>query len=47
MDRESIDAFMAERRNGILATVNRREEPVQVAVFFDWHDVTIYISVTT
>ena len=47
MDRESIDAFMAERRNGVLATVNRRGEPVQVPVFFDWHEVTIYISVTT
>ena len=47
MDGESIDAFLAERRNGILATVNRRGEPVQVPVFFDWYEGTIYISVTT
>ena len=47
MDRESIDGFLAERRNGILATANRRGEPVQVPVFFDWHEGKIYVSVTT
>ena len=47
MNRDQIDAFLAERRNAILATVSRSGDPVQVPLWFDWHDGRVYISVTT
>ena len=47
MDRAAIDEFLAERRNAVLASVNRGGEPIQVPVFFDWYEGKIYVSVTT
>lgn len=47
MDDAQIDAFLAERRNAVLASVNARGEPVQVPIYFDWHGREVYVSVTT
>ncbi|HJN91509.1 MAG TPA: TIGR03618 family F420-dependent PPOX class oxidoreductase [Dehalococcoidia bacterium] len=47
MNQAQIDEFLAERRNATLATVNKTGAPVQVPVFFDWHDGHAYVSVTT
>ena len=38
--------FLAEPRNAVLASVNAQNAPVQVPVFFDWHDGNAYVSVT-
>ncbi len=46
MNRAEIDAFLAEPRHAVLATVNADGAPVQVPVFFDWDDGVIYVSVT-
>ena len=46
MDRGELDAFLAEPRNAVLASVNAQHAPVQVPVFFDWHDGNAYVSVT-
>jgi PPOX class probable F420-dependent enzyme len=46
MDRGELDAYLAEPRNAVLASVNAQNAPVQVPVFFDWHDGNAYVSVT-
>lgn len=47
MNRADIDAFLAERRNAVLATVDQRGQPVQVPLWFDWRDGALFISVTS
>ena len=47
MDRTEIDEFLAERRNAILGTINARNEPIQVPVYFNWQNDKVYISVTS
>ena len=47
MDRPLIDDMLAERRDGILASVTAAGDPVQVPIWYDWHDGHVYISITT
>ncbi len=47
MERGELDVYLAEPRNAVLASVNAQNTPVQVPVFFDWHDGIAYVSVTS
>ena len=46
MSQAEIDAFLAEPRNGIVATVNPDGFPQLTPIWFHWEDGTVYFSTT-
>ncbi|MCY3881579.1 MAG: PPOX class F420-dependent oxidoreductase [Dehalococcoidia bacterium] len=46
MSREEMDAFLAEPRNAIVATVNPDGFPQLTPIWFHWEDGTVYFSTT-
>ena len=46
MSREEMDAFLAQPRNAIVATVNPDGFPQLTPIWFHWEDGTVYFSTT-
>ena len=46
MSRQEMDDFLAEPRNGIVATVNPDGFPQLTPIWFLWEDGTVYFSTT-